>query len=97
MDLPSYNRLGYLPANFDSFTTILEGIEKRTVRSPSLTFIPLSVYYGFHDRTLHLFIRDGTMYFLIICMTNLLNTLIYFVSVRHKFTFHIIQIRFSWQ
>lgn len=31
--------------------------------------------------TLHIFIRDGILYFLLICMVNLMNTLVYFLAV----------------
>ncbi|RDB18705.1 hypothetical protein Hypma_014732 [Hypsizygus marmoreus] len=34
-----------------------------------------------HAPTLHIFVRDGTMYFLVILMANLMNTLIYFLAV----------------
>ena len=53
-----------------------------------MTFILFPIYHGVHHRTIFIFARDGTMYFLVICMTNLLNTLVFFVSVRHRFRFH---------
>ncbi|KAF8226588.1 hypothetical protein L208DRAFT_1380139 [Tricholoma matsutake] len=31
-------------------------------------------------RTLHVFVRDGLLYFLVICMVNLFNTLMYFLA-----------------
>jgi len=34
-----------------------------------------------HAPLLHIFVRDGTLYFLVIFMANLLNTLLYFLAV----------------
>ena len=85
MDRPFNNQLDYLPANSKSFTTILEGLGNHTVRSSfhdinSLAYLPRVCH-----STLSLFVRDGTMYFLVIFMANLLNTLIFLVSVLHVF------------
>lgn len=33
-----------------------------------------------HTPTLHVFVRDGLLYFLVICMVNLFNTLMYFLA-----------------
>ena len=52
------------------------------------TSILLLICHRCHQRTIYVFARDGTMYFLVICMANLLNTLVFFVSVRHRFGSH---------
>jgi len=36
--------------------------------------------HGSNIRTLQKFVRDGTVYFFVICMANLLNVLVYFLS-----------------
>ena len=47
----------------------------------SSSFRPERLNQDHRTRTIHLFLRDGLMYFLVIFMANLFNTLMFFVSV----------------
>jgi hypothetical protein len=48
---------------------------------PTFFSLPPRVNQDRRPRTIHLFLRDGLMYFLVIFMANLFNTLMFFVSV----------------